>query len=195
MEFNKQKVHDTLDAIRESMDVHNHGEDFFAIYDGLAYQNGNIEEILGRLHRTFPDLFLKIVATQLEEDLGKGAKPNTADPTTESYWELGTSELDLYKEDLDADEKSNLDSVQAALSLLNEQDCIDGDGSVLGRDLKRVLSRDLGYSNIKTFKGLDLFLDDHCGGLLHNGEVTVHMHSSNGRTRCYSFLNSPFKLY
>ena len=200
--FSNQKVHDILEAVQKSLDVHMVPAPFYAVYDGVAYQNGNLNEILGRLFRTFPDQFRELVIEEMTQRLGHlEEEAKKEDPTADEYWgledeaELGVSELDLFKRGAIDEDHESIDLLQTAVSICNDGDLIDGDGNILGRDLRRVLQKELGLSEITTFWELDEFLDDSCNNLLKNAHVSIGKHPSNGRTRTYNFLNSPFKLY
>lgn len=204
--FSNQKVHDILEAVQQSLDVHAVPAPFYAIYDGMAYQNGNIKDILGRLYRTFPEQLTELVISDISAKLSEMDQKDIEnrlgdDPTADKYWgledeaELGVSELDLFKRGAKYSDHSSIDTVQYAVSLCNDQGLIDGDGNILGRDLRRVLQQDFELNGITNFKELDSYLEDRCNGLLSKELVTIGKHSSNGRTRTYNFLNSPFKLY
>ena len=199
--FSNQKIHDVLEAVNESLDMHTRPENFYAIYEGQVYQNGNVEEILGRLFRTFPEFFTELAVENLTEKLNasQADDADSADPTNEAYWEqsepeLGVNELELFKRGLPQGVVECLDTVQLAVSLCNEQGLIDDDGCIIGRDLLRVLRFDL-HVNLVNFGELDEYLENFCGNLLTNELVTIGKHKSDGRTRTYGFLNSPFKLY
>jgi len=199
--FSTQKVQDILEVVADSVEAHNFPKDFIAIFDGQVYQAGNHEQILGRLFRTFPGEFTALAIASMDEKLSRLEGGDASDPTSPAYWsegqdfELGTTELDAYKKGKTSRTHECLDTIQDALSRMNRQGLINDDGSVIGRDLRRVLCKDLGLDEIVNFKELDYYLDVCCGGLLIDGSVTIGKHESNSRTRMYNFLDSPFKLY
>jgi len=202
MEFSKQKVHDILEAVNQSLEAAGVDIPFISLFDGHAQQNGNIEELLAGLCSVFPEQFHEASMAALleksgmtDEDLSRLANGNLSNnPDTDEYWELGVTELELFKQRQPEHIQDSIDTVQEALSILNAQDLIDGEGNVIGRDLRRVLKSDLGLNEIINFTELDGYLEQCCGNLLSSELVTIGKHESNGRTRIYNFLNSPFSL-
>ena len=199
MKFQEQKVHDLMDAVTESMKMADSDKYFVAIYDGEVYEWGNNEETIQRMFRTCPERFTELVieslAAKMEGLSDEAAQGDPFDPRSTEYWELGVSELELFMQGRDAQTQECIKTVQQALSVLNEQGLIDGEGNVIGRDLRRVLQRDMGLNELVNFENLDWYLEDACGNLLSEHLVTIGKSETNGRTRVYNFLNSPFKLY
>ena len=208
MEFSKQKVHDILEAINQSLPK---DLPFISLFDGHAQQNGDIVELLTGLCKVFPEQFHEVSITSLMEQAGLSSEdlPNTmelledfqseqedtTDPTTDAYWEELPglqSELEVFKSQHDANTGDCLDTVQAAISHLNAKRLIDDTGAILGKDLMKTLRSTMGLNEIVNLTELEWYLEDCCGGLISQGYVTK---VKKGRSTAFDFIESPFKLY
>lgn len=208
MEFSKQKVHDILEAINQSLPA---DIPFISLFDGHAQQNGDIVELLTGLCKVFPEQFHEVSITSLMEQAGLSSDdlPNTmelledfkdeqedaTDPTKDAYWEELPglqSELEVFKSQVDPYSHDSIDTVQKAISYLNTQDAIDGDGNILAKDLQNTLRSVFGLNEIVNLTELKWYLEDCCGNLISKGYVTA---SKIGRANAWNFLESPFTLY
>lgn len=208
MEFSKQKVHDILEAINQSLP-----EDisFISLFDGHAQQNGDIVELLTGLCKVFPEQFHEVSITSLMDQAGLSSEdlPNTmelldsfaeeqedtTDPTTDAYWEELPglqSELEVFKSQVHEHAHDCLDTVQKAISILNTEGAIDDLGNILAKDLQKMLCSTFGLNEIVNQEELEWYLEDCCGGLVSQGYVTK---TKVGRSNAWNFLESPFKLY
>jgi hypothetical protein len=204
MEFSKQKVHDILEAINESLpkDI-----PFISLFDGHAQQNGDIIELLRGLCAVFPEQFHEVSIERLMESAGLNSEdlPNTmelldsfeseqgdkSDPTTDAYWNLGDTELDVFKSQCRPEDHDCLDTVQKAISFLYTEGKIDGDGNITGTDLRDTLRSVFGLNEIVNLTEVEWYLEDGCGGLISGGYVTK---AKKGRVTVFNFLESPFRL-
>ena len=208
MEFSNQKVHDILEAINQSLPA---DIPFISLFDGHAQQNGDINTLLTGLCKVFPEQFHEVSITSLMEQAGlstddlpntmelledfKDEQSDSTDPTTDAYWEELPglqSEFEVFKSQADPFSHDSIDTLQRAISILNTDGAIDGDGNILAKDLQKTLRSEFGLNDITNLADVEWYLEECCGNLISKGYVTA---TKIGRSKAWNFLESPFTLY
>ena len=208
MEFSKQKVHDLLEAVNQSLPA---DIPFISLFDGHAQQNGDIYQLLTGLCKVFPEQFHEVSISALMKEAGlspddipntmelldgfKNEQEDATDPTNDAYWEELPglqSELEVFKAQQDDSTQDCLETVQMAISYLNTQGAIDGEGNILAKDLQKTLRSKFGLNEIVNLTELEWYLEDCCGSLISKGYVSA---TKVGRSNAWNFLESPFTLY